>query len=297
MTTVEARLSPPAERPAKTRTVAVREVGVFLATTFGLTAVSTGVALSEHVDVSRIDDASVLGQMAMYGQAFFPLVGALVARATTPKAERSRLGFRRPPLRSIGLAWAVGLGYVVVAAALVWLSGLAGFTAAEALPIVPLGLTLLVLPYIPLAIGEDIGWRGLVVTRLAQIAGPRTVVLVSGLVWSMFHWPLMLLLGGVPQDTAAWFSVAMFTVSSTALGAILASMQLRWGIWPGIVLHAVGNAALYHVVGPLTAERPGSGWFAGEVGLFDAAVLVVVALVWWRFAPLRRTAAGTTEAA
>jgi hypothetical protein len=287
--------APTAVPESAPRSRAVREIAVFLTTTFGLTAVSTGVALAEHVDVSRIDDASVVGQIAMYGQAFFPLVGALVARATTPRAERTRLGFRRPPARSIGIAWAIGLGYVVVAAALAWLTGLAGFSTADALPIVPLGVTLLVLPYIPLAIGEDVGWRGLFVVRLAQLAGPRAVVLVSGVVWSMFHWPLMLLLGGVPQDTAAWFSVAMFTISTAALGAVLASMQLRWGIWPGIVLHAVGNAALYHVVGPLTVTRPGSGYFAGEVGLFDAVVLVLVALAWWRFAPLRRTPAGTTE--
>jgi hypothetical protein len=55
-------------------------------------------------------------------------------------------------------------------------------------------------------------------------------------------------------------------------------------------------AALYHVVGPLTVDTEHSGYFAGEVGLVWTAVLVALVVVWWRFAPLRRTPDGRTVA-
>jgi uncharacterized protein len=284
------------DAPDVVRSIAAREVAIFLGTTFSLLAVSTTIGLAANVDVRHIEDASALGQISMYGQALFPTIGALVARATTPRGQRPAWGFRRPPARSLAIAWACGLGSVVLSALIVWALGLAGFAGEDVGIMVLLGSTVLVLPYVLLALGEDLGWRGLLTTRLAQLSGPGTVVLVGGLAWSMFHWPLMLFLGGTPDDTATWFAIASFTVGTTAYGAIVSNMQLRWGIWPGIVMHAAGNAALYHVVGPLTVDTEHSGYFAGEVGLVWTAVLVALALVWWRFAPLRRTPDGRTVA-
>ncbi|MGN6330716.1 MAG: CPBP family intramembrane glutamic endopeptidase [Motilibacteraceae bacterium] len=289
-------LDSPVEVTPTVRSDAAREMTVMLGTTFALLAVSTSIGLAQHVDVRHIDDASALGQIAMYGQALYPAIGVLAARATTPKARRAPLGFRRTSPRNLALAWALGLGYVVLSALIVWALGLAGFAGENVGLMTVLGPTVLVLPYVLLALAEDVGWRGLLTTRLAQVAGPRTVVLVGGLVWSMFHWNLMLFLHGTPTNTPTVVAIAAFTVETTALGAILANMQLRWGIWPGLVLHAAGNAALYHVAGPLTRETRWTGWFAGETGIVTALLLVAVALVWWRVAPLRRTSTGGTEA-
>ena len=281
---------------AAARSAATREVAVFLGTTFSLLALSTSVGLAEGVDVRHIEDASALGQLSMYGQALFPTIGTLVARATTPRRERVPLGFRRPPARTLAIAWAVGLLPTVLAGIVVWSLGLAGFDASALGLVTVLGCSLLGLPYVLLALGEDLGWRGLMTTRLAEVAGPRTVVLLTGLAWGMFHWPLMLFLGGVPDSTPLWFALTSFTIGTGALGAVLASMQLRWGIWPGLVVHAMVNAGLYHVVGPLTTDTEHSGWFAGEVGLMQNLALVALAVGWWRFAPLRRTPDGRTAA-
>jgi membrane protease YdiL (CAAX protease family) len=285
------------EVPADVRSVATREVAVFLGATFSLLALSTSVGLAEGVDVRHIEDASALGQLSMYGQALFPTIGALIARATTPREKRVALGFRRPRVRSLGIAWACGLLATVLAGVLVWAFGLAGFASDELGLITVLGCTVLGLPYVVLALGEDLGWRGLMTTRLAQVTGPRTIVLLTGVLWGMFHWPLMLFLGGNPAHTPLWFTLAAFTIGTTALGAVLASMQLRWGIWPGLVMHAMVNAGLYHVVGPATTDIAHSGWFAGEVGLVQNLVLVALAVGWWRFAPLRRSPDGGTVAA
>jgi membrane protease YdiL (CAAX protease family) len=232
----------------------------------------------------------------MYGQALFPTIGALVARATTPREQRLGFGFRRTSVASLGIGWAVGLGVTVLAGVLTWVFGLAGFASDELGLMAVLGSTVLGLPYVVLALGEDLGWRGLMTNRLAQVTGPRTIVLLVGVLWSMFHWPLMLFLGGTPAGAPTWYAILSFSVGTTALGAILASMQLRWGIWPGIVMHAFVNAGLYHVVGPLTEENAHSGWFADEAGLVQTLVLVAMAIVWWRVAPLRRAPQGGTVA-
>lgn len=276
------------------RAAAVREIGVFLGVTFALVAVSTSVALAQHVDVRRIDDATALGQAAMYSQAFFPLIGALAARWVSG-SRGPGWGFRKAPGSALGRAWALALTVALVSAALVWATGAGGLDLGGFGPVVVAGLTVLPLPYVLLAVGEDIGWRGLLVTRLAEHWSPRVVVLVSGLAWSAFHWPLIVWLGGTPEGVSVGYAVVMFTVGTTALGAVLAGMQLQWGIWPGVIAHAVLNATRYHVVDPLTSDRAHTAWFSTETGLFEALVLVVAATLWLRRRPLVAVAGGGTR--
>lgn len=274
-----------------------RELSVFLVTVAALLAVTTAIGVREEVDIVRIDQASPVGQAVMYGQALIPLVAALLARLVTAgTVRRAGFGIRRTPWRTIATAWAFGLACPLVAAVIVWGAGLAGVRTEALEPQLLLGVTLLVVPYAALAFFEDLGWRGLMVTRLATVAGPRTVVLASGVAWSMFHWPLLIFLGGTPDDVPLVFGLASFTLGTVALGAVLANMQLRWGLWPGVVAHAVINAVTYHVLVPLTAPQEHTGWFAGEVGIVSGLVLTAAAVIWWRVAPLARAADGTTVA-
>ena len=181
------------------------EIGVFLGVVVALTATTTTIALTQHADVRTVDSAPPGAQAALYGQALIPVVAGVLARLVSPGTlRRPGWGLRRTSWRSLGIAWAWSLGTTVGAGAIVWATGAGGFRTAGLDAMVPLGLTALVLPYVLLAIGEDVGWRGLLVTRLAEVAGPRTVVLTSGLIWSAFHWPLILLLGGTPTGVATW---------------------------------------------------------------------------------------------
>src|SRR3954465_6053857 len=69
-------------------------------------------------------------------------------------------------------------------------------------------------------------------------------------------------------------------------------MQLRWGLWPGVLAPAVANAVLYHVLEPLTADTGHTNWFATETGLVYGLVLLAGGAVFLRFFPLVRGAAG-----
>lgn len=290
--------APTTPAPAEVRpTSPWKEIGVFLGTTAALLATTTAIAVASDADVTAVDTAPPLVQAVLFGQALIPFLAALVARlVATGSLRRPGWGFRRTSWRSIGTAWLWGWLTTLAGGALVWATGLGGLDTDGFDLTVVLGLTLLAVPYVLLALAEDVGWRGLLVTRLAQVTGPRTVVLVSGLAWAFFHWPLVVFVGGAPDGVPVWWALLCMTAGIVALGAALASMQLRWGIWPGVVAHAAVNAVLYHVLDPLTESTGATGWFATETGLFSALALGIAALVWWRVAPLRRTAAGGTAA-
>ncbi|MGY1773766.1 CPBP family intramembrane glutamic endopeptidase [Blastococcus sp. SYSU D00813] len=285
-------LTPPAARPSPWR-----EIGVFLGTVAALLTVTTTIAAGQGADVRHVEEAPPLVQALLFGQAFIPLLAALLARLVAAGSlRRPGWGFRRTSWRDLGRAWLWALATTLAGGALVWATGTGAFRTEGLDAMVPLGLTVLVAPYVLLALAEDVGWRGLLVTRLAEVAGPHTVVAVSGLAWAAFHAPLIVFLGGTPEGVPVAWALLCFAVGTVAFGAVLAAMQLRWGIWPGVLAHAVVNATLYHVLDPLTGDTGPTGWFATESGLFAALALVAGALVWARLCPLRRSATGGTEA-
>lgn len=274
-----------------------RELAIFLAVQLALTATTTTVALQQGADVRRIDDATPLAQTALYLSALWPAVGALTARRIVHGRFRwTGWGLGRAPWRVLAFAWLGTLATVLASGGLVVVAGVGGLDLGAGGSMPWFGLTVVVLPYVLLALGEEVGWRGLVVTRLAQVARPRTVVLVSGLTWSAFHWPMILVLGGTPEGVSPLFAVAAFTVALTSFAAVLATMQLRWGIWPVCVAHAVWNATLYQVLEPVTVDHGLTAWFSTETGLFLALTSLAGAALWWRRMPLCATPAGTTAA-
>jgi membrane protease YdiL (CAAX protease family) len=241
----------------------------------------TAVAASQGVAVLTIEEASPLGQAATYGLALTPLVAAFATRLSTTHRMRG-WGFRRVGGRTLLLAWLVGLVPVLAAYAAVWLSRAAGYDGDLRSAI--LAATVMVLPYLVLAIAEDIGWRGLLVARLAELAQTRIVYLVSGVLWSLSHVGLLVFLGGTPAGVSTVYAVAMFTIATTALGSILAAMQLRWGLWPGVLTHATVNAVLYQFADPSTVQTsPWTPWIATETGLAYAVAMLLAALVFLRW--------------
>jgi uncharacterized protein len=277
-----------------------REIVVFLALQFAFLAGSSTIAITEGVDVRRIDEASALGQASLYLSGLGTVIAVLVARLVTAGTlRRPGWGVRRVRPRVVLGAWAYGVIVPLAAYVAVWGSGAGGFDAdalaaglgltgavGAAISAV-VALTALVVPFTLLALSEDLGWRGLLVTRLAEISGPRTVVLVSGIAWSAAHYPLMIWIGGTPDGVSMPYAVAMFTIGTTALGAVLAWMQLRWGIWPGVVAHGAFNVALYYVAEPATVVTGGAThWIATESGLAVVVTSVVAAVLWLRRAPL-----------
>ena len=288
------------ERAGKKRkNQARREIAIFLALTAALTTASIGVAVSQGVDVTRLGEASLIGQIALFGQAFYPGIAAIAARLMTAGTLRG-LGWRWDSTRRyLALSYALPLAYCAVAYGPVWASGLAGFDpgrltaglplaglpeGAAALGAALLALTVGVLPFLVLSLGEEIGWRGLMVPRLAEVMTLPKVALCSGLAWASFHAPLMLFVPGAVHGVPVPYAVACFAVTGVALSYPLAWLRLKSrSVWPAVVLHASHNAAVYLVCDPLTADAGNTAFFASETGAGLALACASVAALWWLY--------------
>ena len=128
--------------------------------------------------------------------------------------------------------------------------------------------------------GEEIGWRGYMLTRLIDAGVPRPV-LASGLIWGVWHVPLVLA-GVYAAGPSPTVSAVLIMVSITSFGYVIARMRLETGsVWPAIVLHAAWNSVIQ---GPFDGATSGAGatLWVGESGVLTALTLVVAAVIYSR---------------
>jgi membrane protease YdiL (CAAX protease family) len=224
-----------------------------------------------------------------------PTLASVVARLTLREgfADVSfRLGGRRGWHSLVfALSFPIVVGLVAYGAA--WASGLAQFVGPTQMlgrtvpPLLGFAIALLlggtieVLPSALLAAGEEIGWRGYMLTRLIDAGVPQPV-LVSGLIWGLWHVPLiqagMYAAGSVPLLSAALFMGAVISVSY-----VFARLRLATGsVWPAIVLHGAWNSVIQGPFDGATAGPARLLWL-GESGILVVLTLLLATLivVWW----------------
>jgi membrane protease YdiL (CAAX protease family) len=237
------------------------------------------------------------------GLIWWVTVSSIVARLALREGIRD-VSFRwggAAGTRAFAVAAAMPLFVGFAAYGIAWSTGLASFKA-PALPAAILGmhfasaegasmrffqclgamLTLGALQACKYTAGEEIGWRGYMLTRLidAKIPAP---ILVSGLVWGLWHAPLIVS-GQYASGPHPLLSVGLFVVGIVAGGYVFAWLRLSSGsIWPCIWGHGAWNAIIQGAFDKSTADT--SMW-VGESGVLTAGMLVLFAVVLYKLWPV-----------
>ncbi|MFC4357039.1 CPBP family intramembrane glutamic endopeptidase [Halobium salinum] len=264
-------------------TVERRRVGVFLLVAFGvawLTALliyATG-GLTASPEVVAGTGLTLSAVLLPTAYMFAPAVGNVAARLFTGEG-RSDLRLRpnlRGNLRTYALAWwgpavltVVGAGVYfllfpgrfdptlsTLAAALETAAGVAVDPWLVVAVQVGLALTLAPLLNALFAFGEEFGWRAYLLPKLRPLGTIRATLLV-GVVWGVWHWPLIAMGYNYGFDYPGAPAVGMlamcwFTVTA---GTFLAWVTLRAdSVWPAALGHGAINAVaavgLLFVAGP-----------------------------------------------
>jgi membrane protease YdiL (CAAX protease family) len=228
--------------------------------------------------------------LAAFGGMWSPFVGVLVTRLIFPD------GRRRGSLAGLGWGWgktryqlasyALPILYVGATYVVVWLTGIGRFTdtapgtvAVWALKNIGMGLVTANL----FAFGEEVGWQGYLVPQLYRVTSFTKTALLRGIIWSVWHYPL--LLGGVygAQDTPAWFRLVCFTITMTSISFAFAWLRLKSGsLWTGTWMHASHNKFIQGVFPGMTIAAGTTAWYVDEMGALTAVAAVIVAFLFWR---------------
>jgi len=225
-----------------------------------------------------------------------PAAASVVARLVLREgfADVSfRLGGRRG-WKALGLALMFPIVLGLIAYGIAWTTGLAQFsprpiglaasyvadTATPAAVFVvnlAVAATIVTVFSVRTAAGEEFGWRGYMLTRLIDAGVPRPI-LASGLIWGLWHVPLILggaYLVGPPPVLAA----VLWMVTATAFSFAFARLRLATGsVWPAVALHAAWNAVIQTAFDPASTGAEAPLWI-GESGILVAFAMVIAATV------------------
>jgi uncharacterized protein len=221
-----------------------RSIAIFVMVAFSWTWVI------ELVGRSRIDGPLKLEELGplLIVASFGPTIGAVVAVVSEHGWSGIRLLFKLlGPIRGHWQTWVLA-GYVLVPAAfvslLIFCGGRFGDAASE-------GALLVFLPLVALfsiiggPLGEELGWRGVLLPALLSRWSPIKAGVVVGLVWALWHAPLWTFSDFIAKLPAATF-VPLYVVSLVAMSSIMTVLHLRsaGSVFMAMVAHAALNTVL-----------------------------------------------------
>lgn len=264
----------------------MRQITTFLVLTFPL-------SLPFYIAAAGTDDLPLLILVA-------PGLAALITRFIYQrnvgdlgwklmKTESQPNWWRWQNSRYIALSYGVpiGIGFLVYGLTWVVISG-SFSTEVNAVDILvsfvfagTVGLLFLAM----LSIGEEVAWRGFLLPDLNKITSFPAAAVISGLVWAMWHYPLIFFapglfdFGGLPL----YFAVPKFTLSLVAVSVVLGWLRWKTGsVWPAVVAHGSHNSFTLAFLNDLTSQTGITPYIAGEVGIGLLVAWAIVALVCWR---------------
>lgn len=188
-------------------------------------------------------------------------------------------GWRPGKVKYLIAAYLIPIFYSVIAYGIFWITGLGTFTG-----ILPSNIILFVVvgtfTCLVSALGEEIGWRGFLVPQLAKLTTFTKVAFISGSIWALWHFPLIIW-AGYNSGTPLWYALPSFFVAVVGMGFLLAWFRLKSGsLWPAALLHASSNLYLQNLFDPLSGGNL-TKYLVGETGILIVIVIWVFAFVLW----------------
>jgi membrane protease YdiL (CAAX protease family) len=172
---------------------------------------------------------------------------------------------------------------------LTWSTGLGGFSSEALTSETGFGLplafameaTFSVLILMVFTLGEELGWRGLLVPELSKITSFTQLSLISGVIWTVYHLPI-LFFADYHSAAPTWYVFLCFIIEVVAFSFVYAWLRLKSGsIWPGVILHASFNL-FEGVFNQLTIDRGYTEYFTTEFGAGLAIAFVLIAYWCWK---------------
>jgi membrane protease YdiL (CAAX protease family) len=250
-----------------------RSIVTFVVLTFALSTVGYAATIASR-------EASILLLVA-------PALAALITRYLYQRNVRG-FSWQRPDLRSAISAYLLPFvvsGSMFIVAWLVFGYYTTDNTDTGVLQGLAVSATVGFLAAAVFGFGEELGWRGFLVPELAKITNFTNVALISGAIWALWHWPLILFAADVTDfDIApAWFILPAFSITIVAAGTVIAWFTLKTrSIWPAVILHGSQNAITQGFFAEYTTQEGNSAYYVSEVGGLIAVAWVAVAFLFWR---------------
>lgn len=270
-----------------------KKVGCF----YALTMLFSGVFDTFVLHAGKMDAGNLL---YVTGAMWSPALAAFATKKLFGESIRE-MPWLLGRSKYVWLGYLIPIAYALPVYAVVWLTGLGGFTDAEfvrrtaetfAFPGFPKAVTLALFVFLTAtlglvgktsrAVGEEIGWRGFLVPELAKVVGFTGISVISGVMWAVYHFPV-LIFADYNAGTPVWFGLGCFTLGVIAESFIYAWLTLRSGsLWPAALLHGSHNLWVQSILTPLTRDTGPTEYLIDEFGIGLVITTMIAAFICWR---------------
>jgi membrane protease YdiL (CAAX protease family) len=194
----------------------------------------------------------------------------------------NNLGWRLPKGKFLLLAFILPFTYILVYL-LLWIIGISKLNddyikqifTSDFLIEYPL-LIALGLFY---ALGEEIGWRGFLTTRLLKYKTFLQSSFIVGFIWAIWHIPLLYIILSKSDINI----VIALTIYS--LGVIAETFMYTWfikkslSVWPCVILHTSYNFHIQEVFNNILIKNSTTMFITGEFGIGILFISIFIAFV------------------
>ena len=128
---------------------------------------------------------------------------------------------------------------------------------------------------IVIALGEEYGWRGYLQSELFKLGRVRGVLLL-GVIWGVWHWPLILM--GYNYPGHPLLGLLLMALHTIGLAIVLGYAVLRSGsVLLSAYLHALNNQVVAFIAA--MGFKPFDNAFSFDIGVYGIVTLAIVALL------------------
>jgi membrane protease YdiL (CAAX protease family) len=255
------------------RTPSKHQILLFLAIVFILTA-----GLQMYI----IHEVKTVRSMAIVILMWIP--GLVALACSNHFGNRLRdLALVKPGEQSVIFAYAIPCLCAMFMLFILVLIGIGNFKwpASSLLKVAVIQPTLGVVVALSLAFGAELGWRGFLHTHLLRARVPEPI-LVTGLIWSIWHWPLILL-ADYAKSPMPLLTVFLFTICMTSFSVILGWLrEYSKSVLPCAIAHAVHNVWVQNIVQEFYKPGRLDPFFNGEGGFVLTIIYLVIAMYLYR---------------
>lgn len=227
---------------------------------------------------------------------------ALAAFITLKIKKRpiSSLPWSLKELKYVKLSYITPLLYVSIAYTLIWLFGFGNLINTERITqwsnelgiaesnqtlviivMIFLLLTVGVIKNLGSTLGEEIGWRGFLIFELRKVMSFKSLVIVSGIIWAIWHFPIINLMYGGGENLLLHMSA--FTIMIIGISVILAYYTFKSNsLWPAAIYHSIHNIYIQKICTPLTISNNNTTFWIDEYGFMIPIVTTIFSVYFWR---------------